>query len=214
MIGRNKNDTTEYFIDGRISIRKDLNQEKIAEHRSNLKFLICVGLILILMLAISLLNTFVFFSVQVKGQSMENTLYTGDYLIANRVKDIERGSIVIIKGENKTDDSWLIKRVIGLPGERVKIQGGYVYLSKDDGATWSKLNEPYLTKQGVTDTTQSDGKTEWIIGEEEYFYLGDNRENSSDSRYKYYDVCDREQIVGVVENWSLSVANFFRAFKR
>jgi signal peptidase I len=143
---------------------------------------------------------------------MENTFYTGDYLFANKLAKIERGSVVIIEGESRLDDSWLIKRIIGLPGETVTIENGYVYITPEDSIERYRLDEPYIKRQGVTKPSQN-GNTTWKLGENEYFYLGDNRENSTDSRSNYGG-CDESQIIGVVQNWSIKLAQIIRKVKR
>lgn len=106
----------------------------------------------------------------VRGSSMEPSLHNGQYLIVSKVsylfREPQRGDIVVFLSPNGTDD--YIKRIIGLPGE---------YIEARDGAIWVngyRLDEPYL-KTGVPYTGS------WSLGPDEYFVLGDNRANSSDS---------------------------------
>ena len=181
-------------------INESLAERQTAKEKSDRLFLIWVAIIVAVMTVIMALNQFVFFTVQVKGQSMQPTLYTNDLLMANRVKKVERGSIIIIEGET---GYWLIKRVIACDeGDKIEIKDGYVYLNG------VKLNESYVLKDGVTEWTSEEQTVELKAGE--IFYLGDNRQNSSDSRN--YGTCKDGQVVGVVEEWSLSLKGIGRFF--
>lgn len=165
---------------------------------SDIAFILTIFLLVAIMVVVIFLNTFVFFNVRVSGPSMQPTLYTGNVLVANRYGKIERGAIIIIKGEKPGSDDLLIKRVIGLPGDTVEFVDGYVKVNGE------RLEESYLSEQGKTfhDTPSI------VVMENEVFYLGDNRQNSSDSRH--YGTCKMEQILGVVELWSLKFKNIKR----
>ena len=187
-------------------IQDSLLETKLKKTKSDNLFLLVIAFLLSLMLAIMLLSNYVFLNVQVLGPSMEPTLQSEDVLIANRIKTPKRYSIIIIKGEK---EDWLIKRVIGVGGDTVKIEGGYVYVNGE------LIDEPYLKKQGITyyphvTDKNSVQKKEWQIKEGEIFYLGDNRTNSSDSRYEYFGTCTENQVVGVVENWSIGARKFLK----
>ena len=148
------------------------------------------------------LNTFVFFLVEVSGDSMLPTLHTGDVVTVNRNQTASVGDIVIIEGEKK--DAYIIKRVIATSGDTVSIEGGAVLVNGKE------IDEPYLEKENCT--APMGKKSKWTLKEGEIFFLGDNRINSKDSRDDAYGPCTEEQIVGVVEDWSLktiSVNKFF-----
>lgn len=144
-----------------------------------------------------ILNTFVFFKVRVSGPSMQPTLYTGNRLVANKYGKIKHGAIIIIKDEKPDSQDWLIKRVIGVGGDVVEFENGYVKVNGE------LIDEPYVKEQGVTKHTQN--RIE--VPEGEIFYLGDNRIESADSRT--FGTCTVEQVVGVVENWSMLFKNWF-----
>ena len=157
-------------------------------------------------LAVMLINTYVIFNVYVLGPSMKPTLKTGDVLIANRLKEPTRGDIIIVSGAKAGSKDWLVKRVIAVGGETVEIKEGYVFINGE------KLSsEPYAIGDGVTEPAENKPSV-FTVGENEFFYLGDNRTNSNDSRV--YGTCKREQIVGVVSEWSVnnkeSVTNFYK----
>jgi signal peptidase I len=109
---------------------------------------------------------------RIEGQSMEPNLHDGEYVLIDKISYLlhapERGDVVVFTPPNNERD--YIKRVIGLPGDTVEVRGGQVYVN---GAA---LEEPYLTH-----FTNSIDQT-YQVDEGSYFVLGDNRNNSSDSR--------------------------------
>ncbi len=119
-----------------------------------------------------LINKFLLFKIEVPTPSMYPTIKVGDNIFVTRIynyNNIKEGDI--IEFYSKELGMRLIKRVIGLPGDTVEV--------KSDGTVWvnnSKLNEPYVKNNG--------GKTgSFKVPKGEYFFLGDNRANSLDSRY-------------------------------
>ena len=139
-----------------------------------------LGEILLGVAATLLIRRYLFFLVWVRGRSMRPTLQGGELLLGLRYRgrDIRRGDIVICRlpkretGGRKTAGAkkLLIKRVIGLPGEELRIESGQVYI---DG---SALAEDYIrpTQFGNMDVRR--------LGPDEYFVMGDNRLASRDSR--------------------------------
>lgn len=114
----------------------------------------------------------------VEGASMDPTFETGDYLIVDeltyRFRPPERGSILIFKYPKDPRKSF-IKRVIGLPGEKITISNGQVTITNIDYPEGLVLDEPYVAL-GKKDSSN------YILGTGEYFVLGDNRASSADSR--------------------------------
>jgi len=109
---------------------------------------------------------------QVHGQSMEPSLYDGQYLIASKVAYWlhlpERGDIVVLDPPNQQSEVPYIKRVIGLPGDVVEVRDQRVWVNG------ISLAEPYI--KAAPNYTGN-----WVVDEEMYLVLGDNRNNSSDS---------------------------------
>jgi len=107
---------------------------------------------------------------RIDGSSMEPSLHDGEYVIVNRVlyrlQPPQRGDVIVFQHEGSRE---FIKRVIGLPGDTVAVQGGHVLIN---GVA---LKEPYIAQPNAY--TMEPRK----IGPNEYFVLGDNRNNSSDS---------------------------------
>jgi len=114
----------------------------------------------------------------VEGASMDPTFETGDYLIVDeltyRFRPPERGSVLIFKYPKDPRKSF-IKRVIGLPGEKITISDGQVTITNIEYPEGFVLEEPYV-KLSKSDSS------DYILGAGEYFVLGDNRPSSADSR--------------------------------
>jgi signal peptidase I len=122
--------------------------------------------------------------------------------VVNKTKVAQVKDIVIIKDEKPNSNILLIKRVIAnTEGDHIEFMQGKVVLNGE------VLDEPYA----IGNTYDYNNMGTIVLGKNEVFYLGDNRENSYDSRQ--YGGCTNEQILGVVENWSISINNFFRAFR-
>lgn len=109
---------------------------------------------------------------QVHGQSMEPSLHDGQYLLASKVTywlhPPQRGDVVVLDPPSEQSDVPYIKRVIGLPGDVVEAHDQRVWVN---GVA---LNEPYIS-------APPNYNGNWVVADEEYFVLGDNRNNSSDS---------------------------------
>ena len=128
---------------------------------------------------------------EVSGSSMENTLSDGDNLIVDKIsyrfQDPERYDIIIFPYKYE-EDTYYIKRIIGLPGEHVRIDdSGNIY-----------INEKVLTESYGREVIQDPGiaRDEITLGEGEYFVLGDNRNNSSDSRDPSVGIIQKKDIIG------------------
>jgi signal peptidase I len=117
-------------------------------------------------------------TVHVEGLSMFGTLNDNDYLIANkidyRLHPPQRGDIIILRPPTLSTTDY-IKRVIALPGERLLIKDGHVYINGH------LLDEPYLP-EAWTVGTEYGGPNGIVIPANEYFVMGDNRNRSQDSR--------------------------------
>ena len=119
----------------------------------------------------------------VKGASMEPNFYDHEYLIIDeityRLSEPKRGDIVVFRYP-LNPKQYFIKRVIGLPGERVKIENNQVFVGKIGGKL-EPLTENYLSPEAQT-SLPIKGYGDVSLGENEYFVLGDNRDESLDSR--------------------------------
>lgn len=108
----------------------------------------------------------------VEGHSMEGTLHDGNRLWVNQLDTPARGEVIVFHAP--TEDKIYVKRVIGLPGEHVRISDGVVTINDHP------LAEPYLA--GMTPCAPSGDRCDLVVPPGMVFVLGDNRGNSSDSR--------------------------------
>lgn len=135
------------------------------------------------------MQRFIIINANIPSGSMENTIMTGDRVIGNRLAYLfdspERGDIVIFKYPDD-ERQLFVKRVIGMPGETVVIEDAKVFI---DGVL---LEETYLKENWVVD---ADSYT-FVVPENSYLVMGDNRNNSKDSRYWMNTYVKEEQILG------------------
>lgn len=114
----------------------------------------------------------------VSGASMDITFKDGDYLIVDQLtydfKDPERGSVIIFKYP-KDPKRYYIKRIIGLPGETIKIENQEVTIINKENPNGLKLTEPYIKFPSIN-------QKEITLNDDQFFVMGDNRAQSSDSR--------------------------------
>lgn len=130
---------------------------------------------------------------KVSGNSMVPNFHDKDYIITNklaaRFSQPVRGEVIILKNPRNPEKEVFIKRVVGLPGETLKLSNGRVYINGN------LLEEPYLTPdvQTTGESVLKEGD-EITIPADNYFVLGDNRRNSSDSRD--FGLLKKELIIG------------------
>src|SRR3989344_3205488 len=151
--------------------------------------------IIVIALIISLpIRFFVAEPFVVNGASMDPTFSTGQFLIVDRLtyrfNEPKRGDVVVFKYPNNPK-VYYIKRVIGLPGETLTVNDGFVSILSGDNHASSTLSleEPY-----ITNSHRSHDNIAVSLGPTEYFVMGDNRTQSSDSRV--WGPLDRDLIVG------------------
>lgn len=159
-----------------------------------MKEMISTLLYLLLVLCLTwLIIQFVGQRTEVDGGSMEPTLYNGDNLIVDKISyrfhDPERFDIIVFPFKYK-EKTYYIKRIIGLPGETVQIDlQGNIYINGE------LLAEGY-GREVIKPENIGLAMEPVVLGEDEYFVLGDNRNNSSDSRIEAVGNIKREDIIG------------------
>lgn len=158
--------------------------------------------LLIAVIFMNFARVFVFQAFKIPSESMERTLVVGDHLIVNKFvfgsdrdeddrllpfEQIERGDVIVFRYPGNPDVDF-VKRVIALPGETIEIANRGVWI---DGR---RLEEPYLNRQDGNRVLQRDDYGPLTLRNDEYFVMGDNRDESNDSRY--WGPVRRELITG------------------
>lgn len=155
--------------------------------------------IAIALVIVFLIFTFLGQKTNVIGKSMEPTLHDGDQLVVDkltyRFRDVERFDIIVFPYEPKL---YYIKRVIALPGETVSIEEGHVLVN----------GEQIDAKYQFEIISQYGNNLPLTVPESEYFVLGDNRNNSSDSRYVDVGTIKEDAIMGLARLRIWPVNNF------
>jgi len=147
---------------------------------------------------------FLFQPFLVRGQSMEPGFENGDYLIVDEIsyhlRDPQRGEVIVFKYPEDPSQRF-IKRIIGLPGETVDIKDGKIAVT--DGQNQSEVLDESNYLSSVAKTF---GDVHLVLGENQYFVLGDNRDFSFDSRR--FGLLPRQNIIGRVFLRAWPLANF------
>ncbi|HED05751.1 MAG TPA: signal peptidase I [Ignavibacteria bacterium] len=170
--------------------------------------IVVISLIIIIPVRYFLIQPF-----YVKGASMEPNFHDHEYLIVNEIKyrflEPERGDVIVFKYPINPQE-YFIKRVIGLPGEKIQIKDGDIHIYNADNPQGEILKEPYLPS-GLK--TYGLSKEAVSLGKDEYFVLGDNRNSSKDSRS--FGPVKRSFIVGrvLLRGWPFNKAGFFKEIK-
>jgi signal peptidase I len=144
--------------------------------------------ITIALVIVIFLNKFIFILVTVPTGSMEETIMPGDRLYVNelfKIEDAKRGDILVFKSD-ELEEKRLVKRLIGLPGEKVTVKtDGSVYINDE------KLDEPYAKEAEYEEK-------EFTVPENSYLFFGDNRPISYDARYWENPYINESKIIGKV----------------
>ncbi|MFA6407381.1 MAG: signal peptidase I [Candidatus Paceibacterota bacterium] len=164
-----------------------------------------VETVAIAVVAVVLVRAFVAQPFLVSGSSMQPGFQNGDYLLvdelAYRFREPVRGEVLVFKYPLDTR-SYYIKRVIGLPGESVLVDGNTVSVFAKDG-TQKILSEPYVDRMSGTETQK------FVVKDGEYFVMGDNRDASYDSRR--WGTVPTDDVIGLVRFrlWPITKAMAF-----
>ena len=187
----------EYLMRKRAKERARLEREERLQNLSSsekkIRELLGWGLyIVVLICAVHLVTTYVGQRTVVAGDSMMNTLHDKDNLIIDKVsyrlRDPKRYEIIVFP-YRYAEETFYIKRIIGLPGETVQIKDGYVYINEQ------KLEESF-GREVIRADRYGQAADPITLGEDEYFVLGDNRNESADSRETSVGILKREELIG------------------
>lgn len=127
----------------------------------------------------------------VVGVSMQPTLYNGEEILIDRFsyffKAPESNDVIVFLPNGNSNSHYYVKRVIGVPGDVITIKDGIIYVNDEfyeDIRVYDKIEDGGIAESGV------------VLGEDEFFVLGDNRNNSEDSRSSNIGVVKRDYIIG------------------
>lgn len=150
-----------------------------------ISLIICIG---IAIAAAVFINKYVANHTTVDGASMEPALYDGDNLIIEKLSYLtgepQRFDVIVFR---HSADTNYIKRIVGLPGEKVRIEEGKIYIN--ERPIYDSYGDGTMTEAGIAEKTLT-------LGGDEYFVLGDNRDGSEDSRDKAVGLVKKSQILG------------------
>lgn len=187
-------DSTEEEVENTLSEEpeEETEEETEEEKPSALREVVSWCLTFVFAIAVALiLKNFVIINATVPTGSMEHTIEPGDDLFGLRIayafSEPKRGDIIIFKFPDDESEKY-VKRIIGLPGEKVTITEGKIYI--DDSET--PLEEDYLKEEWVRAT----GPFEFEVPEGCYLVLGDNRNDSYDARYWENTYVTEDEIIG------------------
>ena len=174
----------------RFSESRLMPTQKVLHFIWDLVKVVCVSLAIIIPVRYFLIQPFF-----VKGASMEPSFFEHEYLIIDEISyrfgEPRRGDIVVFKYP-KDPSQYFIKRIIGLPGEKIEIADNKVYIHPSKNQPKFILDESAYLNESV----RTLGNKIWTLGADEYYVLGDNRESSLDSRS--FGPVFRELVVGKV----------------
>ena len=174
----------------------------------NLADLVKTALVVLVLVVIT--RGFILQPFIVEGSSMAPRFHTNDYLLVDklsyRLHPVSRGDIVVFKYPYNTSVNY-VKRVIGLPGETVRIDQGSVYIVNAQHPEGFKLSEPYVIDHAQTYLPSGASKAEYPVPSDSYFVMGDNRPASSDSRE--WSFLPKSDMIGrvIVQAFPLSQAS-------
>ncbi|MCF6276277.1 MAG: signal peptidase I [Candidatus Magasanikbacteria bacterium] len=187
----------------------DLTQEKSIFRKIGSFFLELIKIALLAGITIGVVRYFLFKPFYVKGQSMEPNFHERDYLIIDEISyrfgEPERGEVIVFKAPLDNEDFYL-KRIIGLPGERVKVENSKIIVYNKDNPAGVVVDESYIIEE-------TPGTYSVTLAEDQYFVMGDNRDESFDSRR--FGPISEDTIVGKawVRGWPFSRVSLFNTPK-
>ncbi|MBT3817310.1 MAG: signal peptidase I [Candidatus Magasanikbacteria bacterium] len=158
---------------------EETQEEKSFIGSLGLFFLELIKIAVLAGVTIALVRYFLFKPFLVKGKSMEPTFFEREYLIIDelsyRFSEPQRGEVIVFRAPNIQEKEYYLKRILALPGERVRVEENKVIVYNEEHPQGVVVEETYLVEE-------TNGSVQYTLGAEEYFVMGDNRDESFDSR--------------------------------
>ncbi|MCT4617647.1 MAG: signal peptidase I [Candidatus Gracilibacteria bacterium] len=155
--------------------------------------------LVVILFIVILIRTFIMVPFQISGSSMSDSFYDREYIIVDKFSYLKlpffgsmsnptRGDVVVFRPGVSQDKEFFIKRIVGVPGDTLKIEKGEVYIKKSGNEEFIKLDETYLNgnNKGYTYVSGDAEEKLYVVPEDSYFVMGDNRGHSTDSRECFY----------------------------
>ena len=162
----------------------------MTEKSKGLEFLDWIKTILLALVIAFFIKIFIMDATKVEGNSMLNTLHSGDMLFVDKVskhfKGYERGDIVILEAPDQAD-TFYIKRIVGMPGDNVEIKDGDIYVNGEI------YEENYINSDQTLTTNEN---SSWEVKDDEYFVMGDNRLPNASNDSRNFGPISSEKIIG------------------
>lgn len=153
-----------------------------------------LGEILIVILLAFLVVRFLAQTLTVRGESLEETFYNGDVVLVNkliyRIQEPKKYDMVVFRTDSNEESHYFIKRIVAVPGDKVLIEDGILKVNGEEISAFpafSEIKNPGLASEEI------------ILGEDEYFVMGDNCNNSEDSRVASVGNIKRDNMIGKVQ---------------
>jgi signal peptidase I len=169
-------------------------QESNKSREITLSVLKWLGQILVVVFLAFLVVRFLGQTLTVRGESLEKTFYNGDVVFVNkliyRIQEPKKYDMVVFRTENNEENHYFIKRIVAVPGDTVVIEDGVLKVNGEELSAFpafSEIKNPGLASEEIT------------LGEDEYFVMGDNCNNSEDSRVASVGNIKRENMIGKVQ---------------
>ncbi len=179
----------------KVEVEEDDSTETSKKSRVLREVFSWVKIIIIALVIALIINNFIIINANVPSGSMENTIMTGDRMIGLRTaywfSSPKRGQVVIFRFPDNEDETF-VKRVIGLPGEKVYIKKGKIYINNSK----KPLDEPYLREEWREGNNY---EKPFVVPKDSYFCMGDNRNVSNDARYWRKKYVKKDKILAKAE---------------
>ncbi len=144
--------------------------------------------LILIVVIVLVVRTFIAMPFQINWQSMYSSYFDREFIIVDRLSYLiwnpDRWDVIVFKPNVSEEKKYFLKRIIGIPGDSVKIEDGIVYVKKQTDTEYIELDEQYLNEENkwFTFVWWSKAMHQYNLWEDQFFVLGDNRNHSTDSR--------------------------------